>query len=44
MGKNSRKFPGQPWRKRRGIALGEAEKRAMKWTVNGPAGVVTGIV
>jgi|TARA_R110002003_G_scaffold107_7_gene9009 hypothetical protein len=30
-GRNSRKEPGQPWKKAMGIALGLVEKRAVKW-------------
>lgn len=43
MGRNSRKLPGQPWRKSKGMALGEVEKRATKWIVWGSC-VVTVVV
>jgi hypothetical protein len=31
MGRNSRKEPGQPWKKTIGRAEGRVEKRAVKW-------------
>jgi hypothetical protein len=38
-------LPGQPWKKTRGIAEGEVEKRARKWMLNSePEGSVMGIV
>ena len=33
MGKNSRKEPGQPWKKANGIASSFPENRAAKWMV-----------
>ena len=33
MGRNSRKEPGQPWKRARGVALGRVERRAVKWIV-----------
>jgi hypothetical protein len=45
MDRNSRILPGQPWKKTRGIAEGEVEKRARKWMLNSePEGSVMGIV
>ncbi len=41
-GRNSRKEPGQPWRRRRGLAVGLEEKRAVKWMVRLSVGVVSG--
>jgi hypothetical protein len=31
MGRNSKKEPGQPWKKTMGTASGLLEKRAVKW-------------
>ena len=33
IGRNSRKLPGQPWKRTSGIALALVEKRATKWMV-----------
>jgi hypothetical protein len=33
IGRNSRKEPGQPWKKATGMAEGLVEKRAVKWIV-----------
>ena len=43
--RNSSILPGQPWRKIKGIAVGDVENKARKWMVKSePSGSVMGIV